>query len=81
MLYGEIKEVCADIHTTHTGYSLSVHDSVRFSVIQTSQLMLYSVIIAVCSEIHTKHINTLCGQNVEFVSVKPVMVHRITTRL
>jgi hypothetical protein len=33
--------------------------------------MLYNEIIAVCSEIHTKHINTLCGQNVEFVSVKP----------
>ena len=26
--------------------------------------------MAVCSEIHTKHINTLCGQNVEFLSVK-----------
>ena len=33
--------------------------------------MLYREIIAVCSQIHTKHINTLCGQNVEFVSVKP----------
>ena len=33
--------------------------------------MLYREIIADCSEIHTKHINTLCGQNVEFVSVKP----------
>jgi hypothetical protein len=33
--------------------------------------MLYSEIIAVCSEIHTKHMNTLCGQNVEFVNVKP----------
>ena len=32
--------------------------------------MLYREIIAVCSEIHTKHINTLCGQNVEFVSAK-----------
>jgi len=32
--------------------------------------MLYREIIAVCSEIHAKHINTLCGQNVEFVSVK-----------
>ena len=41
------------------------------SVIQTSQLMLYREIIAVCSEIHTKHINTLCGQNVELVYVKP----------
>jgi len=33
--------------------------------------MLYGGIIAVCSEIRTKHINTLCGQNAEFVSVKP----------
>jgi hypothetical protein len=33
--------------------------------------MLYSEMIAVCSESHTKHINTLCGQNVEFVNVKP----------
>jgi hypothetical protein len=32
--------------------------------------MLYNEIIDVCSEIHTKHINTLCGQNVEFVNVK-----------
>jgi hypothetical protein len=32
--------------------------------------MLYSEIVAVCSEIHTKHINTLCEQNLEFVSVK-----------
>jgi hypothetical protein len=40
------------------------------SVIKTSQLMLYREIIAVCSELHTKHINTLCGQNVEFVHVE-----------
>jgi len=33
--------------------------------------MLYREIIAVCSQIHTKHINTVCGQNVEFVNVKP----------
>jgi hypothetical protein len=33
--------------------------------------MLHREIIAVCSEIHTKHINTLCGQNVEFVNAKP----------
>jgi hypothetical protein len=33
--------------------------------------MLYREIIAVCSENHTKHINTLCGQNAEFVNVKP----------
>jgi len=32
--------------------------------------MLYREIIVVCSEIHAKYINTLCGQNVEFVNVK-----------
>ena len=32
--------------------------------------MLYREMIAVCSHIHTKHINTLCGQNVEFLNVK-----------
>ena len=33
--------------------------------------MLYREIMAVCSEINTKHINTLCGQNVELLNVKP----------
>ena len=33
--------------------------------------MLYREIIAVCSEIHKKHINTVCGQNVELLCVKP----------
>jgi hypothetical protein len=33
--------------------------------------MLYSEIIAVCSQIHTKHTNTLYGQDVEFLNVKP----------
>ena len=33
--------------------------------------MLYKEINAVCSEIHIKYINTLCGLNVKFVSVKP----------
>ena len=33
--------------------------------------MLYREIIAVCSQIHTKHVNTMCGQNVEFVDDKP----------
>ena len=42
--------------------------------------MLYREIIAVYSEIHTKHINTLCGQNVEFVNVK-LAVHIVTTGL
>ena len=41
--------------------------------------MLCMEIIAVCSGNYTKkHINTLCGQNVDFVNVKPV-VHILTT--
>ena len=40
--------------------------------------MLYREIIAVGSQIHTKHINTLCGQNVEFVNVK-IVRHIVTT--
>jgi len=43
----------------------------KVSVIKSSQLMLCREILAVCSEIHTKHINTVCGQDVEFVNVKP----------
>jgi hypothetical protein len=42
--------------------------------------MLYREIIAVCSQIHKKHINTLCGQNVEMLSVK-LVVHIVTTGL
>ena len=38
--------------------------------------MLYREIIAVCCQIHTKHINTLCGQNVELLDVKPVGASR-----
>ena len=41
------------------------------SFIKTSQLMLYRENVAACSEIRTKHVNTLCGQNLEFLSVKP----------
>jgi hypothetical protein len=41
--------------------------------------MRYREIIAVCSEIHTKHINTLCGQNVEFLHVKPGGTYCIVT--
>jgi hypothetical protein len=33
--------------------------------------MLYRAIIAVCCQIYTKHLNTVCGQNVECVNVKP----------
>jgi hypothetical protein len=38
---------------------------------KTNQLMLYRGIIAACSEVCTKHINTLCGQNIEFVNAEP----------
>jgi len=42
--------------------------------------MLCREIIAVCSQIHTKHINTLCGQNLELLKVKPVgPSHHITS--
>ena len=34
--------------------------------------MLYCEIIAVYPQIHTKHVNTLCGQNVELLNVKPL---------
>jgi len=34
--------------------------------------------IAVCSENHAKHINTLCGQNVELLSVKLAVREVIT---
>ena len=33
--------------------------------------MFWREIIAVCSQIQTKHINTVCGQNGEFVNVEP----------
>ena len=41
------------------------------SVIKTDNLLLYREIIAVCSKIHTKHVNSLCGQNTEFINFKP----------
>jgi hypothetical protein len=42
--------------------------------------MPYRDIIAVWSEIHTKHINTVRGQNVEWLNVK-LVVHIVTTGL
>jgi hypothetical protein len=40
--------------------------------------MLYREIFADCSEIYTDRINTLCGQNVELLSVR-VFVDIVTT--
>ena len=42
--------------------------------------MLYREMIAVGTEIQTKHISTLCGQNVELLSVK-LAVRIVTTGL
>jgi hypothetical protein len=42
--------------------------------------MLYREIIYICSQMHTKHINTLCGQNVQFVNVK-LAVPKVTAGL
>ena len=81
MLYREIIAVCSEIQTKHIntlcGQNVELYINIQsvprskhtpVSVTKTNQLMLYREIIAVCSEIHTKHINTLCGQNVEFLS-------------
>ena len=42
--------------------------------------MLYREIIAVCSQSHIKHIDTLCGQNADFLNAK-LAVHIVTTGL
>jgi hypothetical protein len=43
----------------------------KSSVIKANQLMLYREITSVCSEVHKNYRNTLYGQNVEILSVKP----------
>ena len=43
--------------------------------------MLHREIIAVCSEIHTIHINTIRGQNVEFLLMSKLEAHIVTTEL
>ena len=85
MLYREIIAVCFQIHTKHIntlfGQNLELYIKTQsvprskihsVSVTKTSQLMLCREIIAVCSQIHTKNTNALCGQNLEFLHVKPV---------
>jgi hypothetical protein len=37
---------------------------------KTNRLILLREIIAVYYENHTEHINTLCGQNVDFLNLK-----------
>ena len=62
-----------ELMNVNTGGTYSNHWAIEgyISVVKTSQLVLYREIIAVCSQIHIKHINTLCGQNVELLNVKP----------
>jgi len=85
-LYSEISVVCSLIHTKYINtlcgqnvellnVKLVVHivttglKGLNLSY-KSSRWMLYSEISVVCSLIHTKYINTLCGQNVEFLNVK-----------
>ena len=71
-----IKTLCGqnvELLCVKPGGTYSNHWAVKgyILVIKTSQLMLYREIIADCSQIHTKHINTLYGQYVELLNVKP----------
>ena len=84
MLYRKVIAVCSLIRTEHI--NKLCEQNIEFVNVwyiswplgfiglyicyKTSQLTLYREIIAVCSQIHTKHINTVCGQNVEFVNVR-----------
>ena len=61
-------KISPELHISIQSVPRSKH---TFPVIKTSRLMLYREIMVVCSEIHTKHINTVCGQNVELLNVKP----------
>jgi hypothetical protein len=51
--------VCTNLYKNEMGKACGMHGTER---------NVY--IVLVCAEIHTEHINTLCGQNVEFVNVK-----------
>ena len=42
--------------------------------------MLNREVIAVYSEIHAKHINTLCGQNIELLSVNTFAASYLNTQ-
>jgi len=42
---------------------------------EDSNLIQYNEIIAVGSEIHPKHENTSCGQDVEFLDIKPGVIY------
>jgi hypothetical protein len=48
-------------------------------IVYIDYICIHIYITTVCSQIHTKHINTLCGQNAEFPSVKPGGTYRVVT--
>jgi hypothetical protein len=61
--------------------SFGLRSSFRKRIDHVSQEeKLFREIIAVCYQIHTKNINTLCGQDVQFVNVK-LEVRIMTTGL
>ena len=84
MLYSEINVVCSLIHTKHINtlcgqnvelLKLVVHivtTGLKGLILcyKSSRSMLYRRLSVVCSLIHTKQINTLCGQNGEFLNFK-----------
>jgi len=49
----------------------TVQSTLSASVIKTENLILYRETIVLCSELYKKNTNLHCGQNTEFLSVKP----------
>jgi len=44
---------------------------------EDSQLLQCNEIIAIGSDIHAKHENTACGQDVEFLDIKPGVIYSV----
>jgi len=53
----------------------AVDTSSKFQKEANSKIMLYRKIIAVYAEIQTEQVNTLCGLNVEFLTVKDTAIY------
>ena len=54
------------------------YQDVRSTKLKKKNLLLqYRGIIVLGSEVYIKHKNILCGQNVEFFSVKPSDIHSV----
>jgi hypothetical protein len=52
------------------------HRKHNVSATKPNRLMLFRKIVGVYCENHTEHINTLCGQEAEFVGAKEHGAHR-----